>query len=164
MTLTLGYSHWLPVLKRRILLTEGFCFIELTRWPGFTTGGLRASLRIRRFPFWYRGNRNVLSTSRGNLRRFVQVLVHFHVLWSALQGPWHWSGLNTHTHTHAFARVFRYFDCLLVYRGCCHLSSNFDHSFLFCRSEGVINHFADFTALLGLWNKVEHGIPYVEAS
>jgi hypothetical protein len=58
----LVYSHWLPVLKRRILLT-GFCCIEPTRWPGFTTGGVRTSLRIRRLPFWYRGNRNVLSTS-----------------------------------------------------------------------------------------------------
>jgi hypothetical protein len=79
-------------------------------------------------------------------------LVHFHVSWSALQGPWHWSGLNTHTHTHAHTHVCRYFDCLLVYRSCCYLSSSFGSLYLFCRSEGVINHFADFTALLGLWN------------
>ena len=65
-------------------------------------------------------------------------LVHFHVSWSALQGPWHWSGLNTHTH------IFRCFDGLLVYLRCCYLPSSFDRQFLFLSSEGVINHFADY--------------------
>ena len=96
----LGYSHWLPVLKRRILPTEGFCCIELTRWPSFTTGGFanisedqKASVLIPRKP-----QRPV-----DFLRKSTAIcpgLVHFHVSWTTLQEPWHWSGLNTHTHTH----------------------------------------------------------------
>jgi len=45
-------------------------------------------------------------------------LVYLHVSWSSLQGPWHWSGLNTYTRARAFLSaliVFWFFAAVIIY-------------------------------------------------